>query len=530
MHSVLLIDDEIFARTGLRNLIDWHACGFEVVGEADNGEDGFEMIERLKPELVITDIRMPVVDGLELIRMTIEKDTHKPGFIIISGYNDFSYAQQAVRYGVHDFILKPIDEVMLQDTLIKLNHKLSADKITQRKREEQQKTECIAKLIKGEIESEETLFQVAETLGLQTEERVIYVFIEVNDRFPWSASSHMSYEALNAQLKSGIAGFVQSFTNGNVELNFYEHRNRLGWLLPLSVVESRQTELSRFIRELQIRLTRDTGQVIYLYAGKVVKSLKALRESFESAKDSLQYKYLNEREQIVLYEDIKKFPLNYVDMEAELYTKLTNYVEENHESGVNKTINEIFDSFTKRRCAPEAVKVTIHRCVSNIIRIMERMEVDFRSLPSLGPILTWQDLNISFLALKNLFQAFITDSMKAIGTQRKETSKGGIHKIKCYIEDHYRENISLKSIAAHFYMNPVYLGQLFKKTYGLYFNDYLLRLRIEEAKRLLRQTDMRIYEVADAVGFSNADYFVTQFEKLEDMTPTEYRNKLLHHS
>ncbi|MNE88960.1 Bifunctional transcriptional activator/DNA repair enzyme AdaA [compost metagenome] len=96
--------------------------------------------------------------------------------------------------------------------------------------------------------------------------------------------------------------------------------------------------------------------------------------------------------------------------------------------------------------------------------------------------------------------------------------------MKKYIDTHYKENIYLKGIAAEFHMNPVYLGQLFRKSYGIYFNEYLLSLRIEEAKRLLRQTKKRMYEIAELVGFQNADYFATQFEKLENMTPTDYRN------
>ncbi|MBW7459667.1 response regulator, partial [Paenibacillus sepulcri] len=124
MYSVILVDDEVFTRKGLMKLIDWEACGFQVVDEADNGEDALELIRRLRPDLVITDIRMPVLDGMELIRRIVEENEASPVFIIISGYDDFKYAQQAVRYGVHDFIVKPIDEHEFSDALRKLNDRL----------------------------------------------------------------------------------------------------------------------------------------------------------------------------------------------------------------------------------------------------------------------------------------------------------------------------------------------------------------------------------------------------------------------
>ena len=122
---------------------------------------------------------------------------------------------------------------------------------------------------------------------------------------------------------------------------------------------------------------------------------------------------------------------------------------------------------------------------------------------------------------------FAEESGRYIANLRKRQQGGDIPKIRSYIEANYQENISLKSIAAVFYINPVYLGQVFKKAYGMYFNDFLQQLRVNEAKRLLRQTDLRIYEVAERVGFGNSDYFVTRFEKIEGVTPSEYRNSLI---
>ncbi|MNN56098.1 Bifunctional transcriptional activator/DNA repair enzyme AdaA [compost metagenome] len=135
--------------------------------------------------------------------------------------------------------------------------------------------------------------------------------------------------------------------------------------------------------------------------------------------------------------------------------------------------------------------------------------------------------NWSLQMLKEHFMLAMQEAEEYIRQLRKEHCLGGIKPIKRYIDSHYQENISLKSIATEFYMNAVYLGRLFRKTYGIYFNDYLLGLRIREAKRLLRQSDLRMYEIAGRVGFQNADYFVTQFEKLEQVSPTEYRNMLI---
>ena len=184
MYSVMLVDDEQFTRQGLRSLIDWQSCGYEVTMEADNGEDALELITKEKPDLVITDIRMPVLDGLELIRETYEQmdRLQAPTFIIISGYNDFKYAQQAVRYGVHDFILKPIDKDEMTETLVNLNEKLRSERQERQRNEELLMNSMIETLIMGEASAD----MIAKwEQRLHQAKHYQYMFIELNDVHPW---------------------------------------------------------------------------------------------------------------------------------------------------------------------------------------------------------------------------------------------------------------------------------------------------------------------------------------------------------
>lgn len=155
------------------------------------------------------------------------------------------------------------------------------------------------------------------------------------------------------------------------------------------------------------------------------------------------------------------------------------------------------------------------------------MDGEEKRIISLPAMTNWEKYNLTLDELKRLFTNYLLEGAVVIQELRKENMKGDIYKLKAYVEKNYHENISLKSIASKFYMNPVYLGQLFKKTFGVYFKEYLLTLRIDEAKNLLRKTDLRVYEIAEKVGFGSTDYFVTQFEKVSKMTPTEYRNQLL---
>lgn len=523
-NRAILVDDEVFTRRGLLKLIDWEACGFQIVDEADNGEDALGLIERLQPDVVITDIRMPVLDGLELIRHVVSKDIVKPYFIIVSGYDDFNYAQQAVRYGVHDFILKPIDETEFSHALVRLSERLKSDREARLREERLLSGALMESLIIGEAD-EALLHEWEQRLKLQPESRLFYVFVERNDYQRVSAAN--GNDDGRAEFKDRVEAALLAISNGEQPFYLHEHRNRIGIIVPGSILHSFQGCQRGFARRIQQSLADSGHERIFVYFGQPVLQLSHIQEAYETAKESLLYKYIYDESGIVIHEEASQHGLHYIGLEEGLYEQFLEQIEELHFEKLEVTIRLLFESFREKLYAPEAVKTAINQCVLGVVRVLGSMDGDQSRLSSLEPMTEWHDRNLSLQGLKRLFTAFAIESADYIAQLRKEQHKGGIQKIRAYIEAHYHENISLKGIAGKFYMNPVYLGQLFKKAYGMYFNDFLLQLRVNEAKRLLRQTDLRIYEVAERVGFGNPDYFVTQFEKLERMTPSEYRSRLM---
>ncbi|WP_138752630.1 response regulator transcription factor [Paenibacillus sinopodophylli] len=523
MYRAVLVDDESFTRKGLMKLIDWEACGFQVAGEADNGEDAFELIKREQPDLVITDIRMPVIDGLELIKLISLENMIQPSFIIISGYNDFKYAQQAMRYGVHDFVVKPIDEIEFTAILQSLNNKLKHEREEQLEKERLRGVELIKSLILGEA-ADVVIAEWEVRLQISKGDDVAYVFAELNDTHSWQQSGNATS---NTRFKEKLEAELIRITAAEQPICMHEHRNRIGMLVPSELLKPFQGELEHFLVKLRDALDVHFGRGVFLYAGTRVSRLSDIRESYKAAKEALLYKYIHEDKRIVVYDQIRLEPLHYISFEPALFHEFMEQFEELKLDSVHTKVEHWFRDFRDKRYAPEAIKMNLQQCVMGILKTIRSMEGEELTLSTLQPLLNWHDNNLSLGELHRLFTAFIEESQNYVAELRKEQQKGGINKIKSYIELHFSHNISLKSIAAIFYINPVYLGQLFKKTYGVYFNEFLLQLRVSEAKKLLRQSStIRIYEIAEKVGFSNADYFVTQFEKLEHMTPTEYRNQL----
>ncbi|RXZ79685.1 response regulator [Paenibacillaceae bacterium] len=348
MYKVLLVDDEMYVRQGMRTLIDWQASGFEIGGEAENGAEALEWISLHQPDLVITDIRMPLLNGLDLVRKAAETEASRSSFIILSGYEDFKYAQEAVRSGVHDYILKPVDEDELTSSLLRL----------------------------------------------------------------------------------------------------------AGQLRQAPAPAANQPSLAPFVAVVLERMEEDDALAIRHAIGLFISALEADCASLEQ------------------------------------------------------------------------VEKAIAQFIARATMAMQEMGIRVEGMTELALLLGWQARTQGWDALSERLAAFVLAGAARLKQARREKAHGRIHSIKRFIEEHYREDISLKSIAAHFYLNPVYMGQLFRKTYGIYFNEFLLGLRIREAKRLLRQTNMLVYEVASETGFNSPDYFVTQFEKLESKTPTEYRNQM----
>lgn len=509
MKKVLLVDDEIFVRKGLRSLIDWKKCGFEVYDETDNGEDALELIKETSPDLVITDIRMPVLDGLELIKQVSTLEP-KPKFIVISGFNDFKYAQHAIRYGVHDFILKPIDQDEMEAALVKLSEVLSLEETQSKNREHMLLNKMFDELLTGNVDHE-SLEQYVNLLGGGPSTQYSYAIIELFGSIKTNTDENgksIIQQLLTSEFKSKIP--------------LFEHQDgRYGFVMPSYLFKPK--DVKNLTKQLALKLNGS----FMIYVGKSVSMLDSLKESYETAKTVSLYKYSQPENSAILFEEVKELPLNYMELDQSLYVSLMEKIEENNHTSIEAVTDEIFQEYETKIFAPEAVNTSISRCVHGIIKTIKSMEGDETQLVSYEGMLKWQHYNLPLKELKGLFKSFVMEAAEMLSSIRKAHAQGDIRKIKQYIEKNFHENLSLKGIANLFYMNPVYMGQLFKKTYGVYFKEFLLELRTNEAKKLLRQTNLRVYEIAEKVGFGSTDYFVTQFEKMEGRTPTEYRNQVL---
>lgn len=516
VYKVFLVDDDRYIRKGLISLIDWNSCGFEVCAEADNGEDALDYIKKNNPDLVITDIKMPVLDGLELIKKTIEIQNTSSKFIIITGYSDFKYAQQAIKYNVHDFILKPVDKEEIEETLRKVAEKYKKEWQLQQNRISMLEVTAFNDLITGEIETANQDDCIRQ-LNIEQTKEMGYIIVEVNNR------------SANVMKTRKIVEKIICEENVHTTIWFHEHgKGRLGLLVKSEDIKKYNGNILLFSAELQKQLASIMHAEVIIYVGKRITHPSDIKDSFETAKKALQFKYIEDTRKPIIYGKTKKRTVNYMEIEQGQFQVLIEQIEENQLRFMKKTVEAIFEQFQEKAFAKDAVKTSINRIILEVIKTVQSMDGEEKQLPSLQKTLNWDDLPRTLPAIKEILKKFIAEAAELINRLNKQTGSGNIRKIKKYIDTHPQEDLTLKTIANKFYINSVYLGQLFKKTYGIYLKEYILHVRIKEAKKNLRQTDMRIYQIAESVGFANSDYFVTQFEKITGMTPTQYRKKISH--
>lgn len=521
MFKVLVVDDEQYVRKGIINLIDWNSLSYTICGEAENGLEALKLIDSLQPDLVIVDIRMPLCDGLELIRRIRDLDKYQPEFIVVSGYHDFIYAQRALRYHVSDYILKPVNEEELIKALTKTASQLTEKQLLNLTNDKPLDNSLLDTLING-VQNENALAQISMQLHMPIEANYYYVLIECHD----AKMNDLVYkQELIKQLNDHAKKMVEWTC-----LKFHQQAERLIGVViyhhfddishDYNCIDEVWLHLKQWL-ELQINCETS------LYVGELVNRLDDLPQSYKQSLEAINHKYAEFAKGIISYQNIKDKPLYYFDLPNELYSKLLLNVEEGNIAQLLELTEFIFTKFEKERYAPNAVQNSLTRMTISIINSIRQMNGNENNIAELNTALTWYKSYTHPLHTKQFFKRFFEVAAGYIFDLRGASAKGSIEKIKQYIDAHYTENINLKSIAAKFYLNSVYLGQLFKKNYGTYFNDYLLTLRIDLAKKLLRTTDLRMYEIAEQVGFQNADYFVTQFEKKEKLTPTDYRNLVM---
>jgi two-component system response regulator YesN len=521
MKRILIVDDEYLVRLGLKTIIDWNEHGYSIAGEASNGREALEIFDRVGADVILTDIKMPVMDGLELTRAIKEKDK-KVKIIILSHYDEFAYAQEAINLGAFRYILKSeLTRAGILGVLKSIFHTVSEES-----GEAEEKTGHGALNAEWERYIETYLlpfFQRTQAIdpcpplpknSALTEERFIII----------SAACRLTallHDATKMFPKTVKVLFAEAFGNSTSAAIYHHEEFELVSIVPVLTGSTRPDSK---IVESCIRIVKNIHQYYdaNLFIGlSSTGSENEMSRLFYESRTALELCFFSEKNFTESFHGEKS--------ESRLipphisYSKLSRFVENNQKKEMLDYIQEVFQCLRKNRNNTMVHNAFIDfLSIGKTIREKYQMQEQAFLNESKFNYNIFHDLLFIGDVELYIYGLFLT---LLAGKQGGEVTYSYIVK-KCiaFIQQNYTKNITLSDAALNAGVSHSYLSFIFKHETGINFNTCLSQYRVDEAKRLLQSTNMRIYEVAEKVGFSNPYYFSKVFKEFTGMSCKEYRD------
>ncbi|MCR8848127.1 response regulator [Rossellomorea sp. SC111] len=522
MLKVILVDDEIQIRRGLKWKVDWDEEGFVIAGEASNGKEALQVIEEVIPDLVLTDVRMPVLDGMQLVKALSGKYPEIK-VIVLSGYADFEYVRSSLVEGVKDYLLKPVDPEELTAALRKSRGEIEEEK--QRRMEtdrmnkfhaEEMREQYLLHLVKDEWAekniSGERLSQLK--LDVLVGEDTVVQFITVEIRSSDSEQVRdlfLPFKMLCRELSykhEGIMSFYDtSYPN---MIHFLCHHHSGGDQVP------------HFVQELQKNVRAYLNLETVIGLGKVVRGLSQLKNGYISALLSWSQSSADVMSQLIDGTSSKQT----AEFTEDAEWKLSNSMEQGDFESFKKHL-----LITLAECDRQSV-MSYSFAASRVLFMLGSMARKYDLYTDDLKKKMWNcQLGIWELTSRDRVKGELLDLARMIAEKVSETrhSSNGIaivENVRRYMDRHYTNEISLSSLADQFHINSAYLSEMFKELIGQNFSDYLVNLRMEKARSLLMDEQLKVIEIAHLVGYSNSGYFSTVFKKRFGLKPLDYRKSM----
>lgn len=534
--KVFLVEDEMVIRRGIKNSIDWEKEGYIFCGEASDGELAYPMIIKEKPDILITDIRMPFMDGLELCKL-VKKELPNIKILILSGYDEFDYAKEAIRLGVTEYLLKPISSGKLLEALNGVSESIRREKEDKdlvrkymeemRENTEHEKQKFFEQMIAGNLSMADAL-ETGEKYEMNLSAGMYNLLLF---RFTLGEENRKSGELL------GEAEYAIEKLTERLEYVFEFQRGVEGWAFLL--MADNEEQMSERVKEL----SKDLEEIMKNYStiayfggiGQPVARLRELEESFREAERALAARFTMELNRIISVEDIRMAQnvdtlddieitsFGEIEKTRTMLEKfLNNGAEDEIDEFVDVYINELPEENLKSVLMRQYIIMDAYIVMMSFCEKFEGIEGEMQAQSeelknSMKTIQTLEEIkNYIRMLLKKIIGVRDTISGRRY-SDIIEIAKDQIR--KTYMSD----EISLNTIAAEVGMSPSYFSSIFSKEMGKTFVEYLTEIRMDRAKELLMCSSMKTSEIGYEVGYKDPHYFSYIFKKTQNCTPKEFR-------
>lgn len=539
MIKIFLVEDEIAIRKGIKNSIDWEKEGYEFVGEAGDGELAYPMILKTKPDILITDIKMPFMDGLQLSKL-VRKELPATKILILSGYDEFEYAKEAIKLQVAEYLLKPISSAKLLDVLAQVKEVI---------RQEQEEKELIKKYKEDmkenrELEKERFLNQIitqnlslaqiletGESLGMDLSAPLYNVLLL---KITENGGKQETYAEIESALDT-LSG-VFSFRRGVDE-----------WLFLLTADDAEKMERRiESCRKTVRQITEKTDPPVEYFGalGNPVERLREIKNSLKEAEKKFAFQYFKKWNQIleIPVRDVgsSENPQTEKKENEELLISSVQVDKLNHKiienfihTGLRREVSNFVDDYFMSMGEKSVQSLMFRQYVAMdfylaAVAFLERLGFSSKELVErCGDLKEMEQVIQTIEQTKEYIKKVLDATLECRESVSRKRYSDLLKEAVSYIEHHYEEeDISLNQVAASVNISPSHFSTIFSKEMGETFIEYLTNVRMERAKQLLRSSTMKTAEIAYAVGYKDAHYFSYLFKKVQKCTPREFRTQV----
>ena len=506
MLNVIIVDDNKIITEGLKQLIDWEKYGFHVIAAARNAYSAMEFCGNNDVDVVITDIRMPEMTGLELIKKLSDINRNIK-FIIITGYSEFEYAKTAIDYGVKGYLLKPVEE----DELVSILESIKKEHDENKRKYDSRLNYWAYTALSGKPSNED--FDLAESIG-----KARCVVVRCRDGRVISGKAHT--ESKNTDI---LFEAIKNFDGVNSNLIVKNTASRS----VECIVSSKDADIRTLLNDMRDCILKSAGFDFYIFAGKEVENARYITDSKNSIRDLYEIFFYSNGTDVFLYDDYTQTDYVKVFDDKALIEKIISAVKRGSGEDIKKCTDEFCAEVRNKKVSADAAIMYIYNVFFELGGHFGEYKIDVLKYINRFSMIRSQCLADADL-LTEFFCETLLEIMDFTEHQKDKKSLGIVNDVIEYVNSHYNDpELNLQAVADKYYINVVYLGRVFRKKIGKSFNAYINELRIEKAKKLLASDDVKVYEVAEMIGFVDANYFTAKFADAVGVPPTTYRNNIL---
>lgn len=532
LYKIMLVDDEEEVRKSIIRKIPWEDTGFEVIGDAENGKDALEKIEMNEPDVVLTDIRMPYMDGLAMAERI--RQTHPSiKIVIFSGFDEFEYAKKAIKLNVIEYILKPVNVEELTVILKKIKKNLD-DEIEQKRnvtllRESYVRSlpaireHFLNDLIHGGMDRD-TISEKLSEYGIDIDGAVKWVtaaiHLEPDEKVGKAVSLHQQRELIPISVQN----LIKEKLTGQYRFAMF-HSSFETILIAAVDPENTQTELVALLGDI-CKETRKILEVsVTIGVGESCNTLTDVERSFYSALNALGYRAVTGSGGVICIHDMEPAAPEKLQFDSRMESELIAAVKFGPEEKIRSVIGEVVGRMEERKVHYRQYQAYVLAVINVLTQLTQQYDLQIREM--FGVENDYFEILNRIQKMENIRQYLTEVALKmnkALARERTNAAKNVIREARQYIQDNFQDpDLSVEKICRHLHMSPAYFSTMFKKETGQAYIAYLTDVRLNRAVELLMATDDKTYVIAEKVGYPEQNYFSYVFKKKFGVSPTRYR-------